>query len=240
MIAGEFAGQGIQKGIGTATCAKFFAIFGIRVDGLWMPADRWRDLGCGEDRIYNILDFKTYSISIDFQNGVEDSVLEAVRALTQTVEDECPVALKVGDVKRGVGEGIVWTEVGAPSAEPLRFKSKGPRFSSVDQAPKASKAIDNETMEKIKAFVQYAVTNSRMQQGLSYLKETGELEFLQMRNIPKHGRWVLEDALKEEGYILEEMGLSKSDVGKAVMHAAKAFFLVSMKENVLGDDVRNL
>ena len=186
MIAGEFAGRGIQKGVGVSGLERFYVIFGLRLDGVWMPPSVWREIGVEEGRIFNIFDYQTFKVTIDFtprrrivgqgtvQEGIVDQedaciekmgklallqrdgdgeakegdtdewsefkMVEDVERMTQAVEDECPVALKMGSVRRGVGEGIVWVEESlAPLENPLRFKSKGPKHMVVGKRYRRSR-----------------------------------------------------------------------------------------------------
>src|SRR5438477_627851 len=61
-------------------------------------------------------------------SGAISKMVEDVERMTQAAEDECPVALKVGSVRHGVAEGIVWVEETlVPLENPLRVKSKRPK-----------------------------------------------------------------------------------------------------------------
>ena len=76
--------------------------------------------------------------------------------------------------------------------------------------------------------MEYAVTQARQNQGLEYLREMDGCEMaevLQMKNIPRHGKWVSEDVLKEETDKALELGLVEGEVRKAVMLKAKEFFV---------------
>lgn len=125
------------------------------------PPSAWREIGVEEGCIFNIFDFQTFKVTIDFtprqwidgddtciekmeklallqcdeggeakQGAIDERrVLKMagdVERMTQVVEDECPVALKMGSIRYEVGEGIVWVEDSlVPLEDPLRFKLKG-------------------------------------------------------------------------------------------------------------------
>ncbi len=135
MLAGEYAGKGIVKG--AAVCevkAKFFVIFGVRVDGAWMPSMAWREVKLEEARIFNACDFGRWEVTLDLRRkrgkGMSlETAAKVFEEVTEQVGKECPVARQVGGIVGGVGEGVVWTEEREkPLEKPLRFKTKGEGF----------------------------------------------------------------------------------------------------------------
>jgi len=115
-IYGEFCGGNIQKGVAINGLPKMFVIFGIKVS----PDDEekaafWIDhviISNPEKDIYNIEDFQTWDIEIDFDNKVKlaEAQNEMLR-LTTLVGDECPV----GKVLLQNEEGEFTIENGKPS-----------------------------------------------------------------------------------------------------------------------------
>lgn len=114
-IYGEWAGKGIQKGVGISEIEKTFFIFGVKVTphteteedlkenpAYWVDSSYLRFLSA---RIYNIEDFQTYEIDIDF--NMPQLAQNQLADLTIAVEEQCPVAKHFG--AEGIGEGIVWT-----------------------------------------------------------------------------------------------------------------------------------
>src|SRR5271156_6512733 len=150
----------------------------------------------------------------DTDEGNEFKMVEDVERMTQAVEHECPVALKMGNVRHGVGEGIVWVEESlVPLENPLRFKSKGPKHQIVGKkVPQKQGPGDNVKKERVERFVAYAVTDVRLRQGLESLTEgrdgeSGAMLLLDLKNIPRLCKWVIADVVKEEGDVMQEMGL---------------------------------
>src|SRR4051794_29039037 len=89
MIAGEFAGQGIQKGVGVSGLERFYVIFGLRLDGLWMPPSVWREIGVEGGRIFNIFDFQTFKVTIDFTSRRQLDRHSTVQEGIVDQEDAC-------------------------------------------------------------------------------------------------------------------------------------------------------
>lgn len=113
MIAGEFAGEGINpEQAATSDLEKFYIIFGIRVDGSWVDRKAWEHIRFDVSiRVFNIYEFKTFHVVIDFDEERNVGGGKIVSDLCLEVEKSCPVALQLGGIKEGLGEGIVWTEV---------------------------------------------------------------------------------------------------------------------------------
>lgn len=125
-IYGEWCGGNIQKGVGITKLEKSFFIFGVKIspivdindaDAVKANPAYWVDytyLKANENRIYNINDYETYSIDIDFnmpqlkQNELSD--------ITIKVEEECPVAKAFGfsvwkdNIAYENEEGRIWFE----------------------------------------------------------------------------------------------------------------------------------
>ncbi len=73
IIAGEYAGKGIQKGVAVSEVDKFFMIFGVKVGNLWLPIEDCR-ISKPEDRIFHALDFPSFEVTIDLNNQENNSV----------------------------------------------------------------------------------------------------------------------------------------------------------------------
>jgi hypothetical protein len=144
-LYGEWAGKGIQKGVGISEIPKSFFIFGLKLTptgsdseesenkSFWVPCDYTSCVGHGDvlilndgnNNIWNIGLFKGYQIEIDFNNL--DAAVEELTKLTEEVEAECPVAKEFG-IDNSLGEGIVWTSF----VDGIRntFKIKGEKHKS--------------------------------------------------------------------------------------------------------------
>lgn len=117
-----------------------------------------------------------------------------------------------------VGEGIVW--VCDYKGVVHRFKVKGEKHSS--SKVKTLAPVDTEKIGTIKDFVEYAVTESRFNQGLEKVFPNSEpIDIKKMGNLIK---WVVDDIIKEETDTLVVNGLEPKDVGKYVSTRVKEMF----------------
>lgn len=181
-IYGEWAGQSIQAGVGVSQLPKMFIIFACNVDGKWVDYDRSKP----EDRIFNVNDFWKQCVSIDFTEPekIQNTLIE----LTEAVENECPVAKAFG--VSGVGEGMVW----ASKDRQYVFKVKGEKHSATKVKTLAS--IDVEMIDSINEFVDNALTESRLRQGIDKLVEMGHE--VSQKSTGEYLRWIVGDIMKEE------------------------------------------
>jgi len=223
-IYGEWAGKGIQKGVGISQVEKSFFIFGVKVSNLndeefvsyWIDSSK---LHCPSYRIYNVEDFETYSVDVDFNNPqlAQNKVIE----ITEKVEKECPVARALG-IENGVGEGVVWSAYYEGSN--LRFKVKGEKH-SVTRVKTLAK-VDTEKITSIQAFVEYAVTENRLQQAIQEVFGEGDLSITKMGDVI---RWVIKDIVEEEMDTLVENNLIPKDINKYISFKVREMMLVELE-----------
>ena len=223
-IYGEWVGKGIQKGVGITNLSKSFFIFGVKITphteteeelranpAYWVDSSYLRDNDKG---IYNIEDYTTYSIDIDF--NMPQLVQNQLSELTMAVEEECPVAKSFGF--SGIGEGIVW------SAEfkdiVYRFKVKGERHSSSKVKTLAN--VDVEKLESIQKFVEYAVTESRFNQAIENVFPNDEP--IDVRKMGDVIRWVVNDVIKEEMDTMVENQVEPKEVNKYISSKVREMF----------------
>jgi hypothetical protein len=211
-IWGEWSGGNIQKGVAINGLKKMFIIFGIKVDGIWAQIPK--DLFKNEIGIYNIFQFPTVEIEIDF-NFPERVQNELIR-LTIEVEEKCPVGAFFN--VEGVGEGIVFT---SELNQDLKFKSKGEKH-SVSKV-KILNPVDMEKLESLNEFIEYSVTENRLEQGLSHLEENN-LSF-DSKNIGPFISWMVKDVLKEEKDLIDSNQFNESKIKFLIANKARAWFL---------------
>lgn len=208
-IYGEWCGSNIQKGVALSLLPdKRFVIFAVDVDGVWQELPK--DLKDESLNIFNVLQFETFEIDIDF-NAPEKSQ-NKLTELTLQVEEECPAGRFFG--VSGIGEGIVWEAVDNRS---LRFKVKGEKHSVSKVKTLAS--VDPEKIENVEKFVEYAVTENRLKQGLENVQTTD------IKELGNFIKWISGDIVKEELDVLQANNLTYKDVSSKVAQKAKEFFL---------------
>lgn len=126
MLGMEWAGKGIQKSVGISEIEKSAFIFShAKVSpfeegksAYWISTNKFDSI---DNRIYNIENFKTFSIEVDF-NRPELSQNKIIE-MTIDVENECPVSKEFGHHET-IGEGIVFSHLNEDGSR-LIFKSKG-------------------------------------------------------------------------------------------------------------------
>lgn len=89
-IFGEWCGSSIQKKVGITHLPKMFVIFAIRIDDIYHDISKFPQLISEDERIFNILQFETFYMNIDFNNPqlVQNDLID----LMIQVENQCPVA----------------------------------------------------------------------------------------------------------------------------------------------------
>ncbi|QGZ16363.1 RNA ligase 2 [Erwinia phage Hena1] len=227
-VAGEWAGRGIQKGVALNEVDPFFAIFRIAVgkdehDSLmWLPPAFLMGLTMADvDRVFNILDFGFWMLDIDFSQP--ELFTNGLIEVTQKVEEECPAGKKFG--VSGIGEGVVWSPMNPKMAQNsgFWFKVKGEKH-SVSKV-KTLAAVDPERLASIQEFVDYAVTENRLNQGL---EEVGK----DIQKIGEFLSWMNRDIIKEEGDVMKESNLVMKDVAKFLSNKARAWYLAKLNEGL--------
>ena len=223
-IYGEWCGGNIQKGVGITNLPKSFFIFGVKITphteteeelkanpAYWVDSDFLKN---NDVKIYNIEDFPTYSIDIDF--NMPQLVQNELSDLTIKVEEECPVAKAFGF--SGIGEGIVWTAEFKGNIH--RFKVKGEKHSS--SKVKTLAAVNVEKLGGIQKFVDYAVTESRFNQACENVFPNNEP--IDVRKMGDVIRWVVNDIIKEEMDTMVENQLEPKEINKYISSKVREMF----------------
>ena len=232
-IYGEWAGKGIQKGVGIAKLPKAFYVFGVKVtprdlsdtkSAYWVDNDY---ISSTPNSIYNINDFKTYEIEIDF-NDIKKSQNEIVNIVNE-IENRCPVAAHfLPDDNDLVGEGVVFETIYKGSR--INFKAKGEKHSK--SKVKTMKKLTPEELEKLNAADKCAEEIFSAQRCNQALTEIFGVDFEKDIDIKRMGeflKWVSQDTIKEELDIINKYGLEIKDVIKKVQEKAKKYFLAIYK-----------
>lgn len=221
IIYGELAGKGIQNKVAVSQIDRFFAPFSIigvnkdTVDELDVK------LSINESiRFYPVETFGVYNVQLDLDNV--HLAQQEIKDLTISIENECPVGKYFGI--SGTGEGIVFTD----ETKQYSFKSKGEKH-SVSKV-KVIADVDIEKINKIKDFIDYSVTENRLNQGIEYLKEMNkELDISSMGDFL---RWLANDVLKEEQDVISENGLDNDlkAIMKSVSSKGRKWFMDKIDE----------
>jgi hypothetical protein len=206
-VYGEWCGGNIQKNVAIAQLPKMFVIFALKVDDRFVSLPH--SLQDNANSIYNILQFQTYSVDINFNKPelIQNKLIE----LTLAVEKECPVAKFFG--VSGIGEGIVFA---CDSDTSLIFKSKG-ELHSVSKVVTLNN-IDTDKFDELNAFVESVATENRFNQGAEIIgndiKKTGA--FIS---------WVVKDVLKEEADTIQNNSLDLKSVKSSIAEKARRWYV---------------
>lgn len=82
-------------------------------------------------------------------------------------------------------------------------------------------SVDPEKLANIEEFVNYAVTENRLEQGI---QEVFGEEELSMKKTGDYLRWVINDVMSEEADTLETNGITAKDVNKYISARAREWF----------------
>ena len=223
-IFAEWCGGNIQKGVAISGLDKMAVIFAVKVtpfdeelESFYINSDGLQDNDIG---IYNVDQFKTFSIDIDFERP--DIAQNAMVALVDDVEKECPAGKFFGRTSEDnqVGEGIVWTA--EYKGNRYMFKTKGEKHSS--SKVKTVAEVDTAKISGILEFVDYAVTENRLNQAIEQVFTSNDVEL----DITKTGdflRWIVGDITKEESDTMADNGLEPKDVNKYISQKARKWFM---------------
>jgi hypothetical protein len=213
-IYGEYAGNGIQSGIAISQLPKMWVIFAVKIDDVYQNMQNYRHLKNEEQRIFNIYQFEYYTLNIDF-NEPEIAQNKLVE-LTLKVEEQCPVGKHFG--VNGYGEGICWEYLDENTRYIFKVKGEKHQNSKV----KKLATVDVEAVNSMKEFVEYAVTENRMKQGIDKMKELG-IPF-EMASTGKYLKWLHDDVIKEETDTIIKNSIDVKKLGSFINNKAKQYW----------------
>jgi len=226
VIFGEWCAGNIQKGVAISGLDKMFVIFAVKVsteteeDNYYLHEDVWKKYSAPECKIYNINDFETYTVDIDFNNP-ELSRNEMIDIMAN-VEKECPVGKAFGR-KYGedntTGEGNVW--VGWYNGRRYIFKIKGEKHSVTKV--KTLAPVDVEKISSINSFVEYALTENRLNQGIEQVFTT-QSKVPDQKYTGDFLKWIVNDIIKEELDTLNTNNLEPKEVTKYISNEARKWY----------------
>lgn len=227
----EWCGKGIQSKVGVCKLDKSAFIIGIKISNLndieeaayWVDCKEFK---IPEHRIYNINDYKTYEIDIDF-NHPELSQNKLIE-MTLEVEKECPVSKAFG-FDNEIGEGLVFSC--NDNGNIYRFKSKGEEHSKKSKVH-TLKPVDNDRINKILTIANEVCKEWRLDQMLTQscdLLNGGQIETTKLGDFI---RLVINDVLKEELDVLAENGIEPKEINKYISDISRKYFFSRFNESV--------
>ncbi len=180
-------------------------------------------------RIFNISNFKTYDIVIDFNNPLmsQNAMIELVE---KTIEPNSPVGQQFG-IEGNVGEGIVVSFLYKDSM--YQFKVKGEKHSA--SKVKTLKPVDNEKLQKIQEVAQQVSPAWRLEQMYAQANDTVNGGVPAMENLGAFMKALSSDIMNEEGDIIAGAGLEPKEVFSVVSRIARQWYVDQINSNVFGE-----
>lgn len=179
-------------------------------------AGEWVDFK--ESRIFNISNFPTYDIEIDFNQPLL-SQNKLVDLVENTIEPNSPVGQQLG-VEKNVGEGIVVAFLYKDAMH--QFKVKGSKHSS--SKVKTLKPVDDEKLQKIQEVAQQVTPAWRLEQMFALANDTVNGGVPAMENMGKFMKAVNQDIIKEESDVMAGAGLEPKEVFSVVARIARQWY----------------
>ena len=229
-IYGEWCGGNIQSTVGLTNLEKSFFIFGVKISPFdETQAAYWVDhsnLRFNEDRIYNIDDYQTFEIEIDF--NIPQLAQNLLNELALQVEAECPVAKAFG-FPNTIGEGLVWsTDVNGVF---YRFKVKGDKHAGKSKV-KTLKVVDDAKIMKCLELADKVTPIWRLSQMLDQTFDFMNGGLMSRAKLGEYIKAVMTDIIKEDTLLLTEYELEPKDIGKYVSETAKNYFFEQETERM--------
>lgn len=224
-IYGEWCGGSIQKGVALNQLEKMYVIFAIKIDKIWISDSDLKNVKFSDMGIYNILDYPTFEIEIDFNDP--RLAAEKMGDLVDNVEKECPVGKAFG--VSGIGEGIVWICVEEGWRESrFWFKTKGEKHSDTKRDKKDRVPVDTAKIQKIGELVEFLVTEHRLSKGIDYLNE--HQHEVTRKSTGPFVKWVYDDVMKEELDTVISNGFEPKDISQYISTKARNWFFKYVDE----------
>lgn len=222
VIYGEWCGGNIQKTVALNKLPKMWVIFAVKIDDVYQDMNDFKHLMNEDELIYNITQFPSFEIEIDF--NAPELVQNDIVDMTLAVEKECPVGKYFGI--SGIGEGIVFEYIDGDTR--FIFKSKGVKHQN--SKCKTLAPVDVEEIKNLKEFVEYAVTDNRLAQGIDKMRELGKP--IDEKTTGDYLRWVFNDVIKEESDTMEENGIEKKKIGSHISAKARMYWFKYLNDNM--------
>ena len=225
----EWCGGNIQKNSAVSSLDKMGIIFRhFKVSPLepsetesavWYEtkvAGEWVDFK--EARIFNISNFPTYEIEIDFNQPLL-SQNKMVDLVENTIEPNSPVGRQFG-VDGNVGEGVVVSFLYKDSM--YQFKVKGEKHSA--SKVKTLKVVDDEKLQKIQEVAQQVTPAWRLEQMFALVNDTVNGGVPAMDKMGPFMKALNQDIIKEEADVMVSAGLEPKEVFSVVARIARQWY----------------
>ena len=228
IIYGEWCGKGIQSKVAIVELPKMLVVFDAYIldDDKWLSAEKVKEIKSPENQIYNIYDYPTWEIEIDFSKP-ELSQNRLVEITTE-IADCCPVGKAFG--VEGIGEGAVWRCITEGYEDPkFRFKVKDERHANGSK-PKVLNAVDSEAITRLRELADKVTPVWRLDQMVEKACDLNNGGRIELKQIPIFLKLVSDDIIKEEADFLTTENVKYEDIAKFVSTISRTYFLQREKQ----------
>ena len=178
-------------------------------------------------RLYNVNEFKTYKLSIDFKKS-RDGLVE-LNELLNEFESNSPVG-QYFEMEDNILEGFVGTYYDEKEHKLIMFKHKGELHGrSTNKGPRNKKVIEAFTPEQL-ALIDKLTPEWRLEQ---MFNEATIGDNYVMNRIPVYIKMVLNDIEKEEMVVIQESGIVYKVIEKEICNVARTFFVKLLNEKLM-------
>ena len=220
----EWCGGNIQQNSAVSGLDKLAIIFShFKVSSIESDTEpsTWHSTHCVNSknhRIYNINDFPTYNIEINFEQPLL-SQNELIKLVEKTIEPGSPVGKQFG-INNNIGEGIVVSFMYKDQLH--QFKVKGEKHSK--SKVKTLSPVDNEHLQLIQTTAQQVTPAWRLEQMCQQANDTLNGGTVAIQNIGTFLKLVKDDIIKEESDVIHNAGLEPKEIFSTVARIAKKWY----------------
>lgn len=229
-VYGEWAGKGIQKGVGISQIDRSFFVFGVKVSpknnddaATWLTD---YNIDNYIPNVFDIRNFKTFEIDINFNEPMLS--YNAMVDMVKSVEDECPVAKAFG--VDGIGEGIVFSV--NLNGVINRWKIKGDKHAGKSKV-KVFKKVDDVKLQAIIDLVDKVTPEWRLEQMYQETFDTLNGGKPDIKMMGDFIRKVVNDIIKEETLTLSDAGFIPKDINPRVSKVAREWLVNKINEEIM-------
>lgn len=221
----EWCGGNIQKNSAVSNLSKRSIIFMhakvTNEDGStkWIKTTTDKPISDEDSLIFNIQDFPTYNITIDFNNS-HVAQNQLVDLVLNTIEPNSPVGRQFG-VDGNIGEGVVVSFM--IEDDLYQFKVKGEKHSATKV--KTLAAVDDVQIQRLNELAQQVTPAWRLEQMYALANDTINGKEPDVRNIGAFLKMVNQDIAKEEMQMIHELGVDFKALCKPVSTIARMYFM---------------
>lgn len=187
--------------------------------------DKWIDNVAS--RIFNISNFPTYEIEIDFEQPLL-SQNKMVDLVENVIEPNSPVGRQFG-VENNIGEGVVVSFI--YKGEMYQFKVKGSKHAGSSKV-KTLKPVDDVKLQKIQEVAQQVTPAWRLEQMFVKVNDTLNCGVPTMQNMGAFLKEVNQDIIKEESDVMAAAGLEPKEVFPVVARIARQWYSEELDRSV--------